>query len=115
MARPSKFLEKSYPYLVVLLAKRGDKELHKHLLRSEEILKSLCELALNLVLENVQLTAAEKHKLRKYKKEILQLIRTRDLKGKYNLLTRDQQGAGLVSTLLSIGLPALASLLFTKK
>lgn len=112
MASPT--VRDSYPYLVVLGETIKDLELRKQLLRYKKVLDSLSELTLNLLEQNILLTEAEKKKLKKFRKELLQLSKKYNHQRKYQILT-GQQGSGLLTTILSIGLPVLASMLFNKK
>jgi hypothetical protein len=108
------YLRKAYPHLEVLLYSKNDRKLRCLLLKNQLVIKALSELALNLLKENVQLSEIEKKRLRKYAKELLKLARKSGCAQKTKLLA-GQRGEGVLSTLLTIGLPILSQLLFSKK
>jgi len=111
----SNFVKESLPYMVVLFETLEDKELRKRLLlQKPEIIPALSELVLNLIQENVDLSQKDRRKLKRYKKELIHLVQKGQHKQKYRLLS-GQKGAGLLGTVLSIGLPILSSLLFSRK
>ena len=106
----SETVRKAFPYIVVLHESNRDQKLRKNLLHSKKVLNCLSELIYNILAQNVVLTEGDKKKLKKYKSELIKLARKGGNNQKYTILT-GQKGRGIVSTVLSIGLPILASLL----
>ena len=114
MAKPSKSLKIAYPYLIVLANSIENEKLKKELLKEQAIVDSLSEIALNILKQNIPTKPNERKKLRKYKKELLELVQKGGTKKK-QLCLKGQRGSGIITTLLSIGLPIIASLLANKK
>lgn len=114
MACPSNCVKESYPYLIVLCDSANNIPLRKLILQNKKVIDALSEVALNLVKGNIPLSNPDKRKLKKYKKELIQLIQKQNRRTKYNILT-GQRGSGLLSGLLSVALPVLSSLLASTK
>lgn len=108
--RPSQFVKSSFPYLIILLENLRNKDLRTKLLRRPDVILALSELTLNILKENIPLTKKDKNSLNRYREELLCLVRKKQAP-KYRILT-GQKGAGLLSSLLTVGLPILTSLLF---
>jgi len=110
----SRCIEESYPYLKVLAANKRDKELCCHLLQKKVVLRGLKELVHNILHQTFPLTQEDKTRLKKFREELLILASKNCGKRQSDLFT-SQRGGQLLSTLLSVGLPILAQLLFSKK
>lgn len=107
------YLKSTYPYLIVLSETLTDSQLRKKLLNKPKVLNCISELTYNLLKGNIQLTEQEKKKLQKFRKELCKLATKGNIKTKQKLLS-GQKGRGILSTLLTIGLPVLFSLLSSK-
>ncbi len=105
----SNFVQKSYPYLIVLYESPRDRILWKRLLKRQQLLLAISELVLNLIRENISISLKDKKRLQKYKKELIHLV-SKNSKKKYHVLT-GQKGRGLLTTVLTLALPALSKLL----
>jgi len=112
-SRPSKCVEYSYPYLIVLAETINTPEIRHYLLQNEQIIKALSELTLNILKQNFSISKKDKQKLQAFRKQLIQLASKGSSKQKHRLLT-GKKGGQLLSTILSIGLPILANLLFKK-
>jgi len=114
MARPSKNIRESYPYLIVLSESLKNKKLRKALVENPKLLSGLTELILNLLQENIPLTPQQRKNLRQYQRELLTLVR-KEVSSKHKTKALSgQRGDGFLSTVLSVGLPVLASWLMKK-
>lgn len=94
-----------------------DRHLQKRLLDKPEIIREIAELAFNLLKENVKLGPREKRRLKKFKRELQILIdkkKSNNARIKALVGGRQKGGGPLLSSLLSIGLPILATLIKEK-
>jgi hypothetical protein len=105
-------LSRAYPYLLVLSdLDKNERTLKKCILEKDFVLAAISEIVYNLLKENVELTGSEKRKLLQEAKSLLKLAsKTHAVGAKYRLLT-GQSGAGVLSTILTIGIPILSKLL----
>lgn len=106
-------IKKAYPYLVVL-SETKNPQLKRLLLKNPIVLKVISELVLNLLKENIELSQKQKEQLKTYATHLIKLTHKREQAKKIKILS-GQTGEGILSTLLSIGLPVLASMLFSNK
>jgi len=111
---PSKSVKYSYPYLVVLAETIKIPEIRHYLLQNEQVLNALSEITVNLLKQNFPISKKDKQKLQTFRKGLILLATKGNLKQKHKLLS-GQKGGQLLSALLSIGLPVLASLLSNRK
>jgi len=104
---------KKYLNFLRSLCKCGKKR--KHLLKActKEHIYALCECAENLLVGRVPLNSKQKTKLKKHKSSMLHLVDKKvGWRKKKKLIL--QKGGGLLTTILSVALPALIGL-FTSK
>lgn len=106
-------LKSVYPYMIVLVETLNDLELRKKLLNKPTVLTCISEITYNILKKNIKLKESEKNKLRKYKKDLYILANKQGDNKKQKILS-GQRGTGLLSLLLSIGIPALISVLANK-
>ena len=98
----------TYPYLLVLLDCVNDPVLRNKILKNPKVVQCISELAYNILKENVKVSTREKKQLQKHRKNLYKLA----TKGRNKLtLLKGPRGAGLLTTLLTIGIPVLASLI----
>lgn len=83
------------------------------MLKEKKVLNTLSELALNILKQNIAISPKERKKLLKFSKELLLLVKRGREKRKQKALT-GQKGGQVLSALLKLGLPILASILFSK-
>lgn len=109
----SEVVKKSFPYLIVLNENCKNKEIRNNILKSKKVLCAITEIVYNILKGNIDLTKKNKRLLRNYKKELL-LIARKGRNIQKNKILSDQRGAGILSTILSVGIPIIASLLSRK-
>ena len=110
----SQCVAQAYPYLKILAENKNDKPLCKHLLRKKFVLQAIKEVTYNCLKQNFPIDSKQKKKLKRFQKELLVLAEKKCSKKQETVLT-GQRGGQLLTTLLAVGLPILANLLFSKK
>ena len=110
MANISECVVSGFSYLTVLLENLNNKALRDLLVSNKKTIKSLTEIAHNLLLGNFSLSLAEKHSLKKYKKELVLLAKKQNSREKKLLLL--SKNRSFLSTVLNIALPKLAKTLW---
>jgi hypothetical protein len=109
----SKCVREAYPLLLVLSQSIKNKKLRKELLKNRKVLDSLRELTVNVLHETVPISQSARRKLLQFKKELVLLAEKDRYRKKYTVLKGSQRGGALLSTLLGVGIPILADLLFS--
>src|SRR5215475_8171498 len=108
-----KRIKSNYHHLQVL--KTAKPQLRKAIIKncSNELVKSLSECVLNVLRDNLPLTACQKKRLKKFKVPLRALADKRvSISAKKRLIN---QRGGFLAPLLSVILPTLASLLFRSR
>jgi hypothetical protein len=109
----SKCIEYSYPYLLVLAETIDNPQIRRHLLKNKQVLKALTELTWNILKQNFEIQKKDKIKLKQFHRGLIYLATGRSWKQKEQLFS-GHRGGQLLSTILGVGLPILANLLFSR-
>jgi hypothetical protein len=110
----SKCVREAYPLLLVLAKSiNKNKKLREELLKNQKVLDSLRELTVNVLHETVPISQSARKRLLQFRKELVLLAEKGRYRKKYAVLKGSQRGGALLSTLLGVGIPILADLLFS--
>ncbi len=96
----------TYPYLLVLFDCKKNPVLRNKILENPKVIQCIAELAYNILNKNIVVSEREKKQLQKHRKNLYKLANKRG-----NKVLKGPRGAGLLTTLLTIGIPVLASLI----
>ncbi len=94
-------IKRNLPYLRLLCKRPVNKDVRKHLLQSEELIKILSEISLNILNGNIRITEREKKRLRRYKTLMRLLARKSVSLNKKRSTLVNQKGGGFFLPLLA--------------